>query len=62
MQKFLSAPYNLWSSCRTEFPSLGAQKDVEGKTGSPGHLAAWEDEGPETQNIHHENIDMTPVY
>lgn len=33
-------PCSLWSFCKTEFLSPEAQKDVEGRTGSLGHLAA----------------------
>lgn len=46
LKKHIFVPYILWSSCRTEFPFLEAQKDAEGRTGSPGHWAAWEDEEP----------------
>lgn len=39
-------PCILSSFCNTEFPFPEARKDVAGRTGSLGHLAAWEDEAP----------------
>lgn len=39
-------PCSRWFFCRRGFLSPGARRDAEGRTGSLGHLVAWEDEEP----------------
>lgn len=52
-------PCSQWSFCRREFLSPGVQKDVEERTGSLGHLAAWEDEEPKRGDSDNESSTLS---
>lgn len=55
----VTLPCSQWSFCRRGFLSPGVQKDEEERTGSLGHLAAWEDEEPKRRDSDNESSTLS---